>query len=154
MSRAKTAGVVAVAIALLAFGYACKRAAPAPPAAPARSEPPDTLSATPEHARLWDGDPTNLVPRWAEKLETGSRDGVAFAIDRLGAAGDRAVPEILRVLERNRHDPARAGAVLNALDALSRTGTRRDDAIDLVLAILAESPGTVRQAAARTLGVL
>src|SRR4029450_10663810 len=79
----------------------CRReAAPGaarPPAAPATAsraaafeDVADTLSRVPTLPKLYDGDTTNLLPRWAEKLESGSKEHVHCAIQRRGLARDAA----------------------------------------------------------------
>src|SRR5262245_10939968 len=109
---------LAAAAAAAALARGCEREktiaaalSPAEPrasrAADASDEPADTLSRVPTLPRLYDGDTTSLLPRWAEKLESGSKDGVHFAIERLGAARDAAGPEIARVAERTLRDAAR-----------------------------------------------
>jgi hypothetical protein len=116
--------------------------------------PRDTLSSIPELAELFDGDTTNLAPRFAAKLARGSRFGVQFAIQQLGKMGERAVPEILRVLEPLQNEDQQFAAITNCCQALNLTKTRDPRALAALGKLIHHKSGSASSEALRTLGYL
>ncbi|MBI3820979.1 MAG: hypothetical protein HY286_20000 [Planctomycetes bacterium] len=114
----------------------------------------DTLKSLPILPELYDLDPGNLNARYAEKLVKGSLDAKNFAIRELGAAGEEAALEILRILEPIVDDPQQFGAISNCAQALSATKTKNQNAVKLLVRALGNPSGTARSDAARALGEL
>jgi HEAT repeat protein len=138
----------------LAAAVAASPAAPAPPTQQSRPAPLDTLSAIPDRPRLYDGDTSDLLPRYAQQLLHGSQLGVRFAIQQLGRAGEAAVPQILRVLEPLEKEEQQFGAIVNCCHALALTKTRDPRALASLRRLIDHKSGSASTEAIRTLGLL
>ncbi len=148
----------ALGASLAGCGQGTPGSASAPAGGPAPSAAldglPDTLASIPSQPEFWDEDPSRLLPRLASKLERGSAEARRLAIDWMAGQGEEAVPEILRVLERNATDPAHFGVAVNACEALARTRTSSPAAREALVRLLRHASGTVRTSASRALGQL
>lgn len=95
----------------------------------------------------------NLIPRYAQKLLQGTREGLRFAKERLGERGAAAEADLLALLRPRVDDEGSFAEVVNLCDALARTGTAA--AKDALLDVLRRAPVPVsRSAAADALGAL
>lgn len=115
---------------------------------------PDTLSSVPEKPELYDADTSDLLPRYAAKLVSGSRLGRQFATQRLAEMRDRAVPEIVRVLQKAGRGQFAFGAAVNACETLQLLGVSHPDAVKALCETLRHESGTARTTAAKALGAI
>lgn len=115
---------------------------------------PDTLSQLKDLDHFYDENPANVYVRYAQKLIADGQEAKNFAIQQLGAAGEKGVSAILNVFEDYNSRPGYFGAVTNCCQAIAATKTKDKKAVDAMIRALRHESGTVRSEAARTLGLL
>ena len=97
-----------------------------------------------------DGD---LLPRYLGHLERATRDGLRFALARLGEMGAESAPAIADAIRARLRSDMEFAVVANLCDALGRTGHAPSAGVLLELLRLSEVP-VVRSSAADAIGQL
>lgn len=88
----------------------------------------------------------DLLPRFLGHLDRATKEGLRFALERIGESGAAAVPELVAAIEQRIQDPNRFASLHNFVQALGACGGADDAAV--LLRVLRESAVPLARTAA------